>query len=151
MEQFTKSWDTHVEVQYSPIHGLGIFATAEIPKDQLVMVIEGEVIDEYECERREEEENNVYIFWNGENYIDVSATLKIKNINHDCNPNCYVDGRDVQSLNLISCRTILHGEEITMDYGYDEIYDLCNCNKCQTIKRSSAIGCESLITTENIV
>ncbi len=137
MEKFATSWDSSVEVQYSPIHGLGIFATTEIPKDQLITIIEGEVISGDECERREEVEKNVYIFWNGENYIDVSATTKIKNINHDCNPNSYVDGRDERSLNLISCKTILQGEEITMDYGYDDIYEVCNCDTCQTTEELS--------------
>ncbi|MCK5087840.1 MAG: SET domain-containing protein, partial [Melioribacteraceae bacterium] len=112
------------------IEGKGIFAAEDIPSGKLVMVISGEVISGKECERREEEEDNVYIFWNGRYYIDTANTNKINNINHNCEPNCEVMDRDKESLNLVSIRNIKAGEEITMDYGYDEIYEICNCSVC---------------------
>lgn len=127
---FDRDWETHIIVKNSRIHGKGIFANKNIPKEELVMVIRGEVISGKECERREEEDNNVYIFWNGRYYIDTVKTKKIKYINHDCEPNCYVDDRDKESLNLISLRDIKKGEEITMDYGYEEIYEDCQCYTC---------------------
>jgi len=127
---FAKDFEEFVVVKESPIHGKGIFADAEIPAGELVMVIRGEVITGTECERREEEDNNVYIFWNGRYYIDTVNTEKIKYINHDCNPNCEVQDRDRETLNLVSKRTIVQGEEITMDYGYDEIYEDCQCLTC---------------------
>ena len=58
-------------------------------------------------------------------------TKKIKYINHDCNPNCEVLDRDKETLNLVSSREIKKGEEITIDYGYEEIYDDCNCRTCK--------------------
>ncbi|MGE5458099.1 MAG: SET domain-containing protein [Methanococcaceae archaeon] len=119
-----------VEVKESDIHGKGIFAVADIPSGTPVMVIEGEVISEKECIRREEEENNVYIFWNGDSYIDTANTDVIKYINHNCDCNCEVLDRDDNSLLLSSIRDIKAGEEITIDYGYDEIYQSCNCNDC---------------------
>ncbi|MBU2493534.1 MAG: SET domain-containing protein [Bacteroidetes bacterium] len=130
MKKFDRNWEESVIVKNSKIHGKGIFAGSVIPEDELVMVIRGEVISGKECERREEEDNNVYIFWNGRYYIDTVNTDKIKYINHDCNPNCYVDDRDKESLNLISLREIIKGEEITMDYGYEEIYENCSCHTC---------------------
>lgn len=121
-----------VEVKDSPVHGKGIFAVNHIPEERIIMVIEGEVIDGYECERREEEENNVYIFWNGDEcYIDTNNSEKIKYINHDCEPNCYVEEKDEKSLYLISLREITAGEELTIDYGYEEIYETCNCLTCK--------------------
>ena len=91
------------------------------------------MIDGNECERREEEENNVYIFWNGDEcYIDTNNTQKIKYINHNCDPNCYVDEGENNSLILFSLRDIKAGEELTIDYGYEEIYEMCNCNSCRT-------------------
>jgi hypothetical protein len=95
------------------------------------MIISGEVISGDECERREEEENNVYIFWNGDNYIDTSNTDKIKYINHKCDFNCDVIERDEESLYLTAYRDIKKGEELTIDYGYDEIYEYCNCTLCK--------------------
>jgi len=120
-----------VIVKPSGIHGDGIFADSYIPEGASIMVIRGEVISEAECERRENEENNVYIFWNGDNYIDVAGTDKIKYINHNCNANCHVEDRDEESLWLIASREIQPGEELTIDYGYDEIYDSCTCGFCE--------------------
>ena len=122
-------WDEHVEVRYSDIHGYGIFTTKFIPKDEFIMTISGDVIDENECMKREEQ-GNVYIFWNGDNYIDVSDTAKIKFINHHCDANCTVVDNDNTSLSLVSVRDIQPGEEITIDYGYDEIYEECKCSLC---------------------
>lgn len=127
---YNRNWGKNVIVKSSVIEGKGIFASKNIPEGVLVMVIKGELITGKECERREEEENNVYIFWNGRYYIDTANTKKIKFINHNCEPNCEVMDRDKESLNLISSRNIKAGEEITMDYGYDEIYEICNCSVC---------------------
>ncbi len=128
--KFSRDWDSEVEVRDSQIHGKGIFASTFIPKDELVMVIAGEVIDGYECERREEEENNVYIFWNGDTYIDTNKFGKIRFVNHDCDPNCEVMDRDEETLNLVAIKDICPDDEITIDYGYDEIYDGCTCKTC---------------------
>jgi SET domain-containing protein len=131
MKKYTKSWEEFVSVGSSSIAGTGIFASTDIPCDELVMIIRGEVITGKECERREDEEDNVYIFWNGRYFIDTRNTGKIKYINHSCDPNCEVLDRDKESLNLVSCRDIKAGEEITMDYGYDEIYEICSCEVCR--------------------
>ncbi len=132
MNELNISYTDHIEVKDSSVHGKGIFALKEIPEEKLITIIRGEVIDGFECERREEEENNVYIFWNGDEcYIDTNKTSTIKYINHDCDPNCYVDDGDETSLNLISLKGIKEGEELTIDYGYEEIYETCNCKTCK--------------------
>jgi len=119
-------------VKESFLHGKGIFTTVDIPEGEIVMIIKGEVIDGNECERREEEEDNLYIFWNGEdNYIDTSDTKIARYLNHLCEPNCYIDERDEESLYLIAARDISKDEEITIDYDYEEIYENCSCNLCQ--------------------
>ncbi len=123
-------FDKYLFVKESGIHGKGIFTAVKIPKDALITVISGEVISEKECIRREEEENNVYIFWNEHNYIDTANTTLIKYINHNCDPNCSVEEFDENSLSLIASRDIEAGEELTIDYGYDEIYDDCSCEQC---------------------
>ena len=130
MRKFKCDWENDVVVKNSTIHGKGIFALNDIPEEELVMVIRGEVITGKECVRREEEDNNVYIFWNGRYYIDTINTEKIKYINHDCNYNCEVIENDNETLYLIADRDIKAGEELTIDYGYEDIYDECRCEKC---------------------
>jgi len=117
-------------VKESGIHGLGIFTSVSIAAGEEIMIIKGEVISESECVRREEDENNVYIFWNGDNYIDVSNTAKIKYINHSCSYNCEVRDRDDETLWLAATKDIQSGEELVIDYGYDEIYKSCSCDVC---------------------
>lgn len=123
--------DENVYVKNSELHGYGIFASRYIKEGEEILIIHGEVIDEAECIRRENDENNVYIFWNEDYYIDTTKSIPIKYINHDCNCNCIVEDRDEFTLSLIALKDILPDEELTIDYGYEEIYDLCGCNKCK--------------------
>ncbi len=126
-----KVYEKFVFVKESDIHGKGIFISTKVPKDNKLMEIKGDVIDGDECERREEEEDNVYIFWNGDDcYIDTSMTKKIKYINHDCDFNCDVVENGRGGLMLIAYHTIEAGEELTIDYGYDDIYENCECKSC---------------------
>jgi len=124
-----KYFEDFLEAKESNIHGKGIFTTVDIPEGSIIMIIAGEAISGDECERREEL-GNVYIFWNGDNYIDVENTDKIKYINHQCDYNCEVGDRDEFSLFLIAARDIKAGEELTIDYGYEEIYEMCKCSLC---------------------
>ena len=123
--------ENNVFVKESEIHGNGLFTSTDISKNEIIMVIKGEVISADECVRRENEEDNVYIFWVDDNcYIDTAMTDKIKYINHNCDFNCDIIDRDEKSLYLVAYRDINKGEELTIDYGYDEIYEYCNCDKC---------------------
>lgn len=125
----------YIVVKDSPIHGKGIFAGKPCKEGEVLMIVAGETIDAKECERREEEDGNVYIFYNGDDcYIDTDKTRKIRYINHNCTPSAIVEDRDRDSLYLVAARDIAVGEEITIDYGYEEIYDQCKqatpfCNK----------------------
>lgn len=123
--------EEHIFVKSSDIHGSGIFTSIPIPAGTRVMKISGEVISGDECERREEEENNVYIFWNGDDcFIDTASTDKIKYINHNCDYNCDIIAGKNDDLLLITTKEIKSGEELTIDYGYDEIYESCSCSLC---------------------
>lgn len=131
MRTVDENIENYILVKTSHIHGNGIFTSIHIPANTRIIKISGEVISGDECERREEEENNVYIFWNGDDcYIDTVLTDKIKYINHRCDYNCDVADGENNSLYLISTRDILPGEELTIDYGYDEIYNYCSCAGC---------------------
>jgi len=133
-----KDYEKFVFVKESDIHGKGISISIKVPMGKKIMDIKGDVIDGDECERREEEEDNVYIFWNGDDcYIDTSMTEKIKYINHDCDFNCDVVENGRGGLMLIAYRIIEAGEELTIDYGYDDIYENCECNSCVADVESS--------------
>ncbi len=126
-----KVYEKFVFVKESDIHGKGIFISTKVPKGKKLLEIKGDVIDGDECERREEEDDNVYIFWNGDDcYIDTSMTKKIKYINHDCDFNCDVVENGRGGLMLIAYHKIEAGEELTIDYGYEDIYENCECNSC---------------------
>lgn len=128
-----------IYVKESQVHGNGVFTTHPIRKEQTIMIIDGEVIDADECVRREEEENNVYIFWKDDNtYIDTFMTEKIRYINHSCDSNCYIEEDDFGNLILVASRDIAAGEELTIDYGYEEIYDECTCINCENKLESAA-------------
>ncbi|MGA7722704.1 MAG: SET domain-containing protein [Ignavibacteriaceae bacterium] len=123
------NYENFIIVKPSDIHGKGIFSTIDIPAGSEIMVIGGEIISEDECIRREEV-GNVYIFWNEDNYLDASKTKKIKYINHKCDFNCEVLETENKGLKLAAFRDIAAGEELTIDYGYDEIYEACRCSLC---------------------
>lgn len=119
-------------VNSSSIHGNGIFTSLPISRGTKILQIAGEIISGDECERREEEENNVYIFWNGDDcYIDTASSNKIKYINHRCDYNCDVVEGKGNSLFLVAAKDIPAGEELTIDYGYEEIYEYCSCTHCE--------------------
>ncbi len=131
MQLVENEFEDFVYVKDSGIHGKGLFSSVKIKEGKTIMVIKGEVISGDECERREEEDNNVYIFWNGDDcYIDTANTDKIKFINHKCEYNCEVADGDKTSLLLVAARDIEPNEELTIDYGYEEIYEFCRCEKC---------------------
>jgi uncharacterized protein len=121
--------EQYLFVKGSEIHGSGLFTSVKIPAGKKIMIIKGELISGNECEKREEF-GNVYIFWNGDTYIDTEMTTMIKYINHNCHYNCDIIDRDFESLFLIADKEIEAGEELTIDYGYEEIYDLCRCEIC---------------------
>ncbi|MCS7012018.1 MAG: SET domain-containing protein [Chloroherpetonaceae bacterium] len=127
----------YIKVCASPIQGYGLFTEKACREKEVIMVIAGEVIDGSECLRRENEENNVYIFYlDEERYLDTAQSDKIRYINHSCEPNCIVCTRNAESLYLVAAREIAAGEELTIDYDFEEIYELCqkhnpNCKKEQ--------------------
>ena len=126
MEEKEKTLYKFLEVKESGLHGKGLFTSVDIKEDEIIMVIKGEVIDEDECVRREDEEENVYIFWNGDNYIDTANTEKIRFINHSFEPNCYVDERDESTLYLVAGENLKAGDELTIDYDYEETSEFSN-------------------------
>ena len=85
----------------SNIHGQGLFARIDIPKNTVIGTIQGK-----SCKR-----NGAHVIWLNENQaFKVSCNLKY--INHADKPNaCYYDDLTVVALGKIKA-----GEEITHNY-----------------------------------
>jgi hypothetical protein len=117
-------------VKESELHGMGLFSQNYFSSGEIITKISGEIIDADECVRRELD-GNVYIFWKSDNeYIDVSQVSCLKYINHSCDYNCDIEEDESGNLILVASKEIKPGEELTIDYGYDEIYQSCSCNGC---------------------
>lgn len=120
----------NLQVKDSSVHGLGLFSANNYNEGQIITTINGELIDADECVRREDK-GNVYIFYKDENeYIDASNHAKLKYLNHSCNYNCDIDEDENGNLILFAASEIKSGDELTIDYGYEEIYQYCTCSDC---------------------
>jgi SET domain-containing protein len=96
------------EVRPSQIHGLGVFATRNIKRGDLVGIYEG----------RETRRNGTYVLWVVDeetgSEVGVEGTGELRYLNHSPSPNCSFDGTELSSLVDITA-----GEELTFHYGDD--------------------------------
>ena len=133
-------------VRGSEIHGRGVYATQDIPKETEVIEYVGEPVDKTISEDRawdqyaKHEEHGdaaVYIFTLDDEW-DIDGNVPwntARLINHSCDPNCeaWIIGRRVY---IYSLREIKKGEELTFDYGFDiECYEdhPCRCGSANCI------------------
>ncbi len=122
---------TKTEVRASRIHGLGLFATADIAKDEIVAVKGGHIVDRKTL--REQISPRL-----GPVEIQIDEDLFIAPIteeeregsmlysNHSCNPNLGMRGE----ITFIAMRHIRAGEELTHDWAMtdDDDYSVeCKC------------------------
>ena len=127
------------EVRESKIHGRGLFATADIAKDEIVAVKGGHIVD-----RKMLREKITPVFGPVEIQIDddlyiapvtkEERELSMLYSNHSCDPNLGVRGE----ITFASMRDIRAGEELTHDWAMtdDDIYSIeCNCgaSNCRKI------------------
>ena len=127
------------EVRESKIHGRGLFATADIAKDEIVAVKGGHIVD-----RKTLREKITPVFGPVEIQIDhdlfiapvtrEERELSMLYSNHSCDPNLGVRGE----ITFASMRDIRAGEELTHDWAMtdDDIYSIeCNCgaSNCRKI------------------
>jgi len=110
--------------------GLGLFATAEIKKGELVIEYTGERITEAEANRR----GGKYLFELNDNWtIDGKGRENTaRYLNHACKPNCYPElSEDEKQIHIYAKRKILAGEELTYNYGKMYFNDLIGRDNCQ--------------------
>jgi Proteins containing SET domain len=119
------------EVRESKIHGHGLFATADIAKDEVVAVKGGHIIERKTLrEKITPRLGPVEIQIHDDLFIspvsDEERELSMLYSNHSCDPNLGVRGE----ITFVAMRAIGAGEELTHDWAMtdDDDYSVeCNC------------------------
>jgi len=113
----------------SKIHGWGVFAKKDIPKDTKIIEYVGEKVTKKESDRRSDltlhkakknaEHGSVYIFeLNKRQDIDGNVSWNTaRHINHTCNPNCEAHLMHGH-IWIVATRNIKKGQELSYNYGY---------------------------------
>ncbi len=113
----------------SPIHGNGVFAAADIPKETRVIRYRGRILTHEQANRRygnDVDSGHTFLFTLNEKYlIDANENGNIARwINHSCSPNCQAwtiehESKDPKRDYIVieTRRAIRKGEELTYDYG----------------------------------
>jgi uncharacterized protein len=120
----------YIEIIDSPIHGKGLRAAKDIPKDTHILEYVGELIDKEEFDKRVKEHDEkckldptmgqVYMFELDENTtIDGNVDWNpARFVNHSCNANLEV-AHDREGIWYKTLRDIKKGEELYINYGFD--------------------------------
>ena len=119
------------EVRESNIHGRGLFAIADIAKDEIVAVKGGHIVDGKTLrEKITPVLGPVEIQIGDDLFIapvsDEERELSMLYLNHSCDPNLGVRGE----ITFVAMRDIRAGEELTHDWAMtdDDDYSIeCNC------------------------
>ena len=119
------------EVRESKIHGRGLFAIADIAKNEIVAVKGGHIVDRKRLrEKITPRLGPVEIQIDDDLFIapvtDEERELSMLYLNHSCDPNLGVRGE----ITFVAMRDIRGGEELTQDWAMtdDDDYSLkCNC------------------------
>ena len=101
-------------IKESKIHGMGIFASKDILRGEIIGVIKG-YIKNYIITNRKE--SFFYPDWIGLSkgrWIDPLPPFNL--INHSCNPNAGIKG----TKSVVAIKKIKKGEEISIDYSITE-------------------------------
>jgi len=118
------------EVRESKIHGRGLFATADIAKDEVVAVKGGHIISREQLHEITPRLGAVEIQIGDDLFIapvtEEEREGSMLYTNHSCDPNLGVRGQ----ITFVAMRNIRAGEELTHDWAMtdDDDYSVeCNC------------------------
>jgi SET domain-containing protein len=124
------------EVRNSPIHGQGLFATASIAKDEVVVVKGGHIITRAQKKSVNQAMGPVEIQI-GDDLFIAPVTPEEREVsmlysNHSCNANLGMRGE----ITFVAMRDIAPGEELTHDWATtdDDDYSVeckCGANTCR--------------------
>src|SRR3954454_6928597 len=107
-----------IEVRQSPIHGRGVFATSEIPKDRQIIEYKGKRVP-WKDVPDVVDETHTFLFGvnDGADVIDPSIDgNEARWINHSCEPNCEAIEEEGGRIFIEAIRNIAPGEELFYDY-----------------------------------
>lgn len=129
------------QVRESKIHGRGLFATADIAKDEIVAVKGGHIVDGKTLRKKIMPQlGPVEIQIDDDLFIapvtDDERELSMLYLNHSCDPNLGMRGE----ITFVAMREIRAGEELTHDWAMtddDDYFLECNCG---------APGCRKTLT-----
>tara|TARA_B110000503_G_C7084327_1_gene386580 strand:- start:392 stop:862 length:471 start_codon:yes stop_codon:yes gene_type:complete len=111
-----------IQTRRSGVHGKGVFATADIPKGEIIIEYVGEVISWKKALQRhphdpKDPNHTFYFHINEKAVIDaLYGGNSSRWINHSCKPNCEADEQESRIF-IKSLRKIKIGEELSYDYG----------------------------------
>jgi SET domain-containing protein len=112
-----------IAVRNSPIHGRGVYATADIAKGERVMEYRGEIISWKAADERPPSDPNdphhtfLFSLSDGKKVIDASQKGNdARWINHSCDPNCETEETGSGRVFIEALRDIGAGEELNYDY-----------------------------------
>lgn len=116
-----------LRLKRSRIHRWGIYAGEDIPVNRKVIEYTGERLDPKQKKQREQE-NSKYLFilddyWTLDGAVGGSGA---EFINHSCDPNLVTRILKGHIL-YFSRRKIRKGEELTVDYNYDDTDEVMKC------------------------
>lgn len=113
--------DDDIEVQRSPISGLGIFATRDFEPGEVVLLWNTEkLVRREDLEQVPPEERHYLLDYDADHYFIVQPPQRY--INHSCDANTTMG-----HLCDIAVRKIQEGEEITSDYGQFSLVPFTCC------------------------
>lgn len=98
----------HVHVGLSVIHGKGLFASRKLSSGLLIGIYEGEIVTA----------DGMHVLWVEEEdgqWTGYNGNNPLRYMNHSSNPNAAMDGVECYAVQAIAA-----GEEITIDYGWDQ-------------------------------
>ncbi len=121
---------TKTEVRASPIHGRGLFATANIAKDEVLVVKGGHIITGAQKKTVSAQFGPVEIQI-GDDFFIAPVTAEERELsmlysNHSCDANMGLRGE----ITFVAMRDIAAGEELTHDWATtdNDAYEVkCNC------------------------
>lgn len=114
-----------IEVRSSPIHGQGAYARRRLPQETCIGVYEGrryspEAFLTGDWSLRPASMTYLFGLSDGTTIDGAEGGNATRFLNHACEPNCFaqevVDEHGTLTLQLLTLRTVLLGEELLLDY-----------------------------------
>ncbi|KAF1841430.1 uncharacterized protein K460DRAFT_293184 [Cucurbitaria berberidis CBS 394.84] len=132
-------YDYGVEVVHTEDRGYGVRAMRTFEPNQIIVEYAGEIITQYECERRMKQvykKDKCYYLMSFDNKMIIDATRGTiaRFVNHSCEPNCemikWTVGGEPRMALFAGPRGIMTGEELTYDYNFDP-FSQKNIQECR--------------------